>query len=335
MKRRKMLTFMNLTDIPMSELKKYYNQYLNYDNINFSDYFRTLSSEAVYCSLMDRKRFEGIKEQMGNELSVLISDYTGNESTSLMRDTANDIFCSFLYCLDMALFTFGSHENALEYIDQNSVSDVYMLGQRVIKQCVFECVSLLVKARRGRVNFSDKAYNAIFDGEILNYLKRYNPKFFAHGTKRVFSYNTVNGCGGYRGILHLKKYLENLIAENEYVNRFDEDTVQNLCYGYCESNEREYNDLGANIYSIVFLNSVICRLAGKDGLEVKKSDALQVSKMLKKYSEYSQRKMICDAVFEQYNEPYMQKSILKLSGHIINAVENNNLKKIIYIGDLK
>jgi len=319
----------------MSELKKYYGNGLNYENINFSDYFRTLSSEGRFCALMSDRRFAEIKDEISRKMSVIISDYTGNESTSLMRDAANDIFVSFLYCLDMALFTFESHEAALEHIIENSVFDVYDLGQRVIKQTVFECISLLVKARRGRVNFSDRSYNAIFDGEIIEYLKRYDSKFFAHGTKRVFSYNTVNGSYAYRGILYLKKYLENLITENSFVNSFEEGTVQDLLYGYCESNGREYNDLGRNIYSIVFLNSVIASLAGKKGLEVEKADAQFVSKQLKKLPDYSIRKILCDKTSEMYSDVYSSRSMIKLAGHVVNAVNSGELNKIIYVGEIR
>lgn len=319
----------------MKELKNFYNNSLNYDNIDFSDYFRTLSFEGKRQGIIGEEAFNVIKRQMGDLLSDTILAFTGYESTSVMKETANDIFVSILYCLDMALFTFSSHEEALKFISEYDVVDIYNKGQKVIKQCVFECISLLVKLKGDRISFPDKSYNAVLDGEVLTYLKKYDSRYFAHGTKRVFAYRSVNGCGGYRGVLHLKRYLENLIFENKYIGKYDEETIQNICYGYCENNGLAYNDIGKNIYSIVLMNEVFCRLAGKEGVEITREDAIKVSKDLKKLNENEQRKIICQTVESISGDSYCYVSAIKLAGHVVNAVNNNELNKVIYIGELK
>ncbi len=319
----------------MKELKNFYGNSLNYEYINFSDYFRTLSSEGKRQSFLNEKKFADIKKQIGEILSELIAEYTGYESTSVMKDTANDIFVSLLYCLDMALFTFESHEDALDFIIENDVNTVYKKGQKVIKQCVFECVSLLVKAKSSRINYPHTRYNKMLDGEILAYLKRYDGKYFAHGMSRYLSYDSVNGCGGYRGILQLKKYLENIIFENGFVNGFGEDNIQNLIYGYCEKNDIAYNEIGNNIYSIVLMNRIFAEMAGNSGIEVLKEDVLKISKLLKKLPENEQRRIVIETVEKCFDEPYIQKSSIRLAGHVINALKNNDLDKIIYIGELR
>ena len=321
--------------IRMKELKNYYGNSLNYEYINFSDYFRTLSSEGKRQSFLTEKKFVDIKKQIGGILSELIAEYTGYESTSVMKETANDIFVSLLYCLDMALFTFESHEDALDFITENDVKTVYLKGQKVIKQCVLECVSLLVKAKKCRINYPHTRYNKMLDGEIIAYMKRYDSKYFAHGMSRFFSYSSVNGCGGYRGILHLKKHLENLIFENCFVNGFGEEIVQNLIYGYCEKNDIAYNEIESNIYSIVVMNRIFAEMSGKEGIEVLKEDALRISKLLKKLPENEQRRVLIDTAEKTFNDSYIQKSSIRLAGHEVNALKNNDLNKIIYIGDLR
>ena len=318
----------------MRELKSLYDG-LNYENINFSDYFRTLSAEAKRQKLMSEERFDEIKKEIGQILTLVISDYTGNESTSIMKDTANDIFDSIIYVLDMALFTFEGHENALGFIIENSVYDVYKKGLYVCKQCLYESVSLIVKLKAHRINFSDVSYNMVLDGEFLAYLKKYNSKYFAHATKRIFSYNSVNGCGAYRGILSMKKILENLVYESNFVNKFDENDLQQLCYGFCASNGREYNDLGINIYSLVLCNLIVSKLCGNDGLEVTHEQAKQVIRTFRKFNEYEQRKYIYEAAKEISNDSYVSLSTIKLAGHIINAINKNELGKLIYVGELE
>ena len=326
---------MNPMIMPMKELKNFYGNGLNYDNINFSDYFRTLSNEGRRQGFVSDSKFTQLKNQVGELLAGIISSFTGYESTSVMKDTANDLFVSVLYCLDMALFSFGSHEEALEFICENDVDAIYKKGQKVIKQYTFECISLLVKLKGNRINYPDRKYNSIFEGEIISYLKKYDSKYFAHGTKRVFSYNSVNGCGGYRGILHLRRYIENLIEENKFVNGYTEGEIQDICYGYCESNGLAYNDIGTNIYSVVLMNAVFAEMAGRGGLEVLKEDAQRVARLLKKLPEPEIRKILISTAEKVSDLPYVQKSMIRLAGHAINAINGNELNKIIYIGELK
>lgn len=316
----------------MKELKNYYGNGLNYDNISFSDYFRTLSGEGRRQGFVSEKRFNLLKNQIGGMLTELISKYTGDESTSVMKETANDIFVSLMYCFDIGLFSFNSHEDALEYILENDIGQLYKLGQKNLKQSILECVGLLVKAKSSRINYPDRGYNAIFDGEILQYLKSYDTVYFAHGTKRMFSYRSVNGTGGYRGILNLRRYLENLIFENKFVNSYGEEKVQNICYGYCEKNGTEYNDMGTNIYSLVLMNGIFAAMAGNEGIEVNSESAAKTLKLLRKLPETEVRRIVIDTADKLYNDPYVHKSIIKLAGHIVNAVNNNDLNSVIYIG---
>ena len=121
--------------------------------------------------------------------------------------------------------------------------------------------------------------------------------------------------------------------ENNFINKYSEDALQQLCYGYCESNDREYNDMGRNIYSVVLMNAIFAELCGKSGLEVKKSDAIKVSKMLKKIHEPDQNALILKACKNISSDIYVHNSAKKLFEHIISAVNSNRLSKIIYMGD--
>lgn len=325
---------MTPTVMPMKELKSYYGNGLNYENINFSDYFRTLSAEAKRQGMLSDKYFSEMKKNMGELLAETIGVFTGNESTSIMNETANDLFESLLYTMDLGLFTFPSHEDALEFISESSITDVYKKGRNTVKQCVFECIGLLVKARSCRINYPDRRYNKFLDSDVMAFLKRYDQRYFSHFSGGVFSYRTVNGCGGYRGILYVKKYLEDIIFENSFVNSFGEGAVQELCYGYCERNGLDYNDMGVNIYSVVLMNRLFAVMSGGEGLSVTKDEAVKLSKLLKKIPETEQRKMIISFADKIDSSPYVHKSLVKLAGHIVRAVNDNDLNRIIYIGEI-
>ena len=127
----------------------------------------------------------------------------------------------------------------------------------------------------------------------------------------------------------------NLIFENKFVNQYDENIIQNLCYCYCEANGLEYNDMKTNIYSIVLMNMIFADMAEKGGLEIEKNDAVKLMRQLKKYPEPMIRKMILASAEKISNESYVQLSAVRLAGHLINAINNNDLNRVIYIGELK
>jgi len=319
----------------MNNLKSFYENTLNYDNISFGDYFRTVAAEAKRNGLIEEALFVEIKKEIGELLTSKIAAFTGYESTSVMRDTANEIFVSILYCLDVALFGCGSHEKAVEYINSNSVGSIFEESNKLLKRCIFEAVSLLVKLKKTRINYPDKAYNTTIDFEIMEYLKKYDVRYFAHGTKRVFKYNPINGGGGHRGIIHLKKVIENLTFENNFVNSYGENTVQDLCYGYCESNGLAYNDMGVNIYSLVLINAIFADLAGNKGsTEVHRSDISRVIRLMKKIPETEQKKLLYASAENISTDAYVTMSVVRLAGKVIGAVNNNEIEKMIYIGEL-
>ena len=319
----------------MKELKRFYDGGLNYSNIDFSDYFRSLSMEGRRASFITEEKNIEIKNEISSIISELIEGYTNNESTSIMMDTANDIYMSFLYSLDMALFTCKSHEEAIEHINTHSVRDVYTLGQKAITQTIFECISLLVKVKKGRINFPHRSYNATIDREIMSYLKRYDKKYSAHFTKRVYSYNPVNTIGGYRGILYVKVLLQNLIQENDFIGRFSDDVIQSLCYGFCENNGYDYDEMKNNVYSLVLLNSVFASMAGKSGLEVDRESFQKTARELKKYPDHSVKQAICEASERLYNDAYVAKSIGKLSSLVVDSMKSNKIEKYMYVGEFR
>ena len=84
----------------MKELKNFYNNSLNYDNIDFSDYFRTLSFEGKRQGLLGEEQFNDIKRQMGELLSNTILAFTGYESTSVKLSTPREL--RFKVCIPSA-----------------------------------------------------------------------------------------------------------------------------------------------------------------------------------------------------------------------------------------
>ena len=82
-------------------------------------------------------------------------------------------------------------------------------------------------------------------------------------------------------------------------------------------------------------NLIIAKLCGNDGLEVTYEQAKQVTRNFRKLNEFEQRKYIYEAAKEISNDSYVGLSTIKLAGHIINAINKNELGKLIYIGELE
>ena len=83
------------------------------------------------------------------------------------------------------------------------------------------------------------------------------------------------------------------------------------------------------------MNAVFAEMAGNSGkIEVSRDDASNISKLLKKLPENKQRDIICDAAVKVCDDLYCEKAAKRLAGHIVSAVNKNELNKVIYIGDL-
>ena len=83
------------------------------------------------------------------------------------------------------------------------------------------------------------------------------------------------------------------------------------------------------------MNRIFAEMAGNDGIEVLKEDSMKISKLLKKLPENEQRRVVIDTAEKCFKDSYIQKSSIRLAGHVVNALKNNDLNKIIYIGELR
>lgn len=309
---------------------------INYANIRFGDYFRTLMNEARRCSYIGNENAERMKKELGNVLAHVISDYTGDESTSLMQETANELFSSVLYCFDAFLMGSGSHEEAIAYMIDNGVDDIYYNGQQLLRRMHYESVGQLVRLKKTRINVTDKTYNTTLDEEIYSYIKRYDRKFGAHYTKRHFSYRPILGQGSLCGIMRMKKYLEHMTAENDFVARFDENTVQELCYKYSETHGTGYNETGVNICSLVLMNGVFASFAEKKrgSITLNESDACKAEKLFKTANDGQKEEMLSEALKSlctKDNTDYIMRCLALLMLRINDAIENGCIDELIVI----
>ena len=83
------------------------------------------------------------------------------------------------------------------------------------------------------------------------------------------------------------------------------------------------------------MNSIFAEMAGNSGdLTVSKADANELSKLLKRLPENNQRDIICDAAKKVCEDIYCEKAAKRLAGHVVNAVNKNELNRVIYVGDI-
>ena len=310
------------------------SQSMQYSNVLFGDYYRTLLGEALRCGYFDKEFGDASRRDLGNALASLITEFTGGESTSVLQDTANELFASILYNLDVRLMFESSHSKALALIAEKDVPELYYEGQKLVERLVVESVGLLVKARSTRIAVSDKSYDAMLDGEIKSWIYRYDKRFFAHRTRRSSGYQTCLGCGRLRGILYVKKYLENLIAENKYVNKFDPDAIGELCFDYALARGNEYNNTGSNVFSLVLLNQTVRYISGEEDRDVvlRSHNVRDAVRRLRKLQDGEMRSLVADSLAFITDDAYVSKCSNIIWRRIDEAVKNNRLKEIVSVG---
>ena len=251
---------------------------LNPKNIKNGAYLNSLADEARRCGAMSDGEFQLLQLGLYEQLGQLITMYTEGESTSVMTETATELALALTYDIDAYLLAQGSHTAALALIKTVPAGELYVRGLSAVKLLVLETTSLLVKARRTRINLPNYEYNNALDVSIPEMLRCYNVKFSPHrlgvpdGKKKdrqkqkdlMLDYPLALPVVGAHGIYYLKNYLLNLCNENKFCRDFSQGSLASLYKRFCDTGGEEYQSALVNIYTLAILNAVFADYLKKE-----------------------------------------------------------------------
>lgn len=230
------------------------------ENLDERNYFKTLIEEAYYNEMLTNDDMVSLQMQILQLLDEKVYKYTGNDSTSIRKEVMEEISDSNSYTISIYLKTFRNPDEAIKVIKEKGLKIAYQDGRKKIDKMLNVIRVMYIKVKQNKLNIQNATYNDTLIGGIQGFLKIYDSDFKAQDMKITADYPLYNNLiSKLDGVEFIKEYLNSIYLENVFCNKFSEEKINYLLYGYSQ----DYKELIINIFEIVLLEAIGCKLAKK------------------------------------------------------------------------
>ncbi len=317
----------------MNELQQYRETDKTLDGLylKYSEYTLSLIRESAKEGVIDEGEEAALKAKIFDGLAEVIDEYTGGKSSSVSNEKANDLLSSYLYNIDAHLISFKSHSKALAELRQKTARHLYDEGGVALKRVMTDCTALLFMNKKNRLPGGSEAYNRALDEDIRAFTKAYNIRFGAHRNPVVPRYKTAIAPRG-TGIVRVKKYLTNLLAENLFCRSYDSEEVRALIAFEVMRNEDMESNIG-NLYVPLVRCAVICQflMPGVPHVLLSEDDVNNAEEMLNEYTPDELQNLLTSAFarLPDENKEYHKKVFENELPNIIHTIKRGGLRTIL------
>ena len=269
-------------------------------------------------------------------LDEIVYKYNGLDSSSIRKEILKDISNSNNYTIGVYLKTFRNPDEALKEIEDKGVKKAYQEGRKKIDRILNIIRLMYIKVKQNKLNIENATYNDTIIGGIQGFLKIYNPDFKAQDMKITADYPLYNNLiGKLEGVEFIKEYLSSIYLENLFCKKFSEEKIKYLLYGYSQ----DYKELIINIFEIVLLEVIACKLVKRDvqDLSISIAELNEIYLMLEN-KDKSEIENIINLVYKEIcnelildNEElqrYIKKNLSSVVEIITNSVKQKTLDKV-------
>ncbi len=320
-------------DIKMNELQQYRDEDKRLDGLylKYNEYTLSLIREAAKEGVIGEDEEASLKAKIFDGLAAVIDEYTEGKSSSVSNDKANDLLSSYLYNIDAHLISFKSNSKALNELRQKTVAYLYDNGAVALKRVMTDCTALLFMNKKNRLPGGSEAYNRALDEDIRAFTKAYNIRFGAHRNPVVPRYKTAIAPRG-SGIVRVKKYLTNLLAENLFCRTYDSEEVRTLIAFEVMRNEDMESNIG-NLYVPLMRCAIICQflMPGVPHVLLSEDDVNSAEEMLNEYTPDELHSMLTSAFarLPEENKEYHKKVFENELPNMIHTIKRGGLRTIL------
>lgn len=304
------------------------------EKLDEKNYFKSLIEVAYEKEMLTENDMVDIQMQILQLLDEIVYKYNGSNSSSIRKEVAEEISNSNIYTIGIYLKTFKNPDDALQEIKENGLEMAYQNGRKKIDKMLNTIRVMYNILKQNKVNIDNDTYNDTITDGIKEFLKVYNPDFNAQDMKITADYPTYNNLiGKLDGAEFIKEYLSALYLENTFCKKFSEEKIKYLLYGY----SHDYKELIINIFEIVLLEVIACKLVKKDinNLIISKAELNEIYLMFENKVEIENKinevyTEICNELILDNEElqRYIKKNLNSLVEMITNAVKQNTLDKV-------
>lgn len=139
---------------------------VNKSNLRQNHYSISLINEGLRTRLLHRQEAYLIQTELVLIVQELIRRYTRGDSSSVAVETAERLFTSMLYALDMQMRSYERPEVALTALKSQDTRNLYKTGVERVRQCFEETRLLYYEIRRTKLDVPVDAYNTTIDESL-------------------------------------------------------------------------------------------------------------------------------------------------------------------------
>lgn len=308
-------------------------------NLDEKNYFKTLIEAGYENEMLTDNDLINLQIGMIGLLDEKVYRYTGSESSSIRKEVMENINESNYYTISLQLKTFKNPDDAIEEIKKNGLKKVYYDGRKRIDRMLDVIRVMYAKVKNNKLQTKNHIYNDTILGGIQGFLKIYDPDFNAQDMKITADYPLYNNIvEKLEGVEFISEYVNSIYLENEFCNIFKSEKIERLLYSY----SKNYDDLIINIFEIVFLEVIACKLVRRNvfDLEISKSELSKIYELFKvKNKEEIAIEIIkvCNDIYDELIpekenlKEYIKKNIGTIIDIIVNGIKQNTLDKVFII----
>lgn len=280
------------------------------ENLDEKSYLKTLIEEAYKNDMISDEDIKNMQIQIFELLDERVYKYNGTESSSIRKEIMEQINTSNYYTISLYLKTFKNPDDAVNMLKTKGLKEAYYNGRKRINRLLNIIKVMYIKVKQNKLKTKNTTYKNTIFGGIQGFLKIYDPDFNAQDMKITADYPLYNNLiGKQEGVEFINKYVNSLYIENQFCNLFPSENIEHLLNGYSP----EYEDLVINIFEIVLLEAIACKLVGRDikDLELNECEFRQICDMFNGKSKVEIQAHIENAYKEIQEELFPQNKELQ------------------------
>ena len=306
------------------------------EKLDERNYFKTLIEAAFEEQMIIEDDIVNFQMQILQLMDEIVYKYNGVDSSSIRKEIMEDISNSNIYTISIYLKSFRNPDEAIKSIKEQGLEIAYQEGRKKIDKMLNIIRLMYIKVKQNKLNIENDTYNDTINGGIQGFLKIYNPDFKAQDMKITADYPLYNNLiGKLEGVEFIKEYLSSIYLENLFCKKFSEEKIKYLLYGYSQ----DYKELIINIFEIVLLEVIACKLVKRDvqDLSISIAELNEIYLMLEN-KDKSEIENIINLVYKEIcnelildNEElqrYIKKNLSSVVEIITNAVKQKTLDKV-------
>ena len=179
-------------------------------------------------------------------VSRLAEKYTGNESTSISYEKAQQLMEAVLYCIRVAE---EGKSDAVSALQRVSARQMYEAGLAAVEQKVKETLTLYNRILPEFCSYEIRCLEDTFFKGLPEFFRWYDIRFAPQETILTLDYPVLRDLPACRGIQKIQAYLECICLEQDFLRTFPEEYVQRVLFLY----DPEYRDSLDNICEVLLM----------------------------------------------------------------------------------